>query len=129
MRRWHQPPPHPTDPPTTTNRHTNALPPFPGNRAAHTGKKGGAEAGTANSALTQGGRCTNVGQPLTNPGPDLHPSDELPVLCQNVSAPTNRPSATPVNPPNPEEITVLFRAGGRPAPRRCRRCIESAQIL
>jgi len=49
-------------------------------RGSHSKK--GAEAGTANSALTQGGRCPNVRQPLTNPGPDLHPSDELPVLCQ-----------------------------------------------
>jgi hypothetical protein len=81
MRRRAKPPPHPADPPTTTNRHTNA------HLLSETttrlrGVKRVVEAGTANSAFAKGGRCPTVRQPLSTWAPGLHPTDEPLVLCQ-----------------------------------------------
>jgi len=81
MRRRAKPPPHPADPPTTTNRHTNAHL-LSGTTTRLRGVKTVVEAGTANSAFAKGGRCPTVRQPLSTWAPALHRTDEPLVLCQ-----------------------------------------------
>src|SRR6478672_9792372 len=98
MRRRAKPPPHPADPPTTTNRHTNAHL-LSGTTTPLRGQsKKVVEAGTANSAFAKGGRCPTVRQPLSTWVPGLHPTDQPLVLCQPfLIALLGRPAST-VNP-------------------------------
>ena len=81
MRRRAKPPPHPADPPTTTNRHTNAHL-LSGTTTRLREVKTVVEAGRQR-ALTKGGRCQTVRQPLSTWAPALHRTDEPLVLCQS----------------------------------------------
>jgi hypothetical protein len=103
MRRGRQSAPHPADPPTPTNTHTNASPPLWDNHAAQRGEcEMVAEAGTANRAFAKGGRCPNRQATPLNQAPGLHPSDEPLLLCETSLVPLigRRPTLSTPQPRN-----------------------------
>jgi hypothetical protein len=68
-------PPHPADPPTTTNRHTNASPPLQAHDRARGRQEKVVEA-RSYAALPKAVGAENVRLPLVHWPLGLHPSDE-----------------------------------------------------